>query len=166
MTQAKAAIEEHLSQFFLKPEVALSITGYNSKVFYVIFDSGFNGGGILFKLPVTGNETVIDAISQVGGLSTTADYKRIWIARPAPLGSCPQVLPVDWKAITEDADVATNYQILPGDRLFVKAAPMVSFGARVDRFLAPIERIMGFFLLTQNVINNRNNNGNFGGFGF
>lgn len=164
--QAKAAIEEHLSQFFLKPEVAISITGYNSKVFYIIFDTGFNGGGIVYRMPVTGNECVLDAVSQVGGLYSTADYKRIWIARPAPLGSCPQVLPIDWRAITEDANVATNYQILPGDRIFVKAAPMVSFGAQLNRVLAPIERLMGFFLLAQNVVLNRNQNQAYNSLGF
>ncbi len=166
LPQARKAIEDHLGQYFLNPQIAVSITGYNSKVYYVIFDSGFNGGGTLFRLPVTGNEKIIDAISQVGGLPQTADYKRIWIARPGPAGCPPQLLPIDWRGITEFADVSTNYQILPGDRIFVKAAPAVSFGARVDRVLAPIERILGFYLLGQAVAQNGNNNFNSGGLGF
>ena len=152
MPQARAAVEEHLSKFFVKPEVALSVTGFNSKVYYVIFESNFGGAGIVYRLPVTGNECVLDVISQVGGMSPVADYRRIWISRPAPPGSCPQKLPVDWRAITEDANVATNYQILPGDRLFVKTAPMVTLGARIDRFLQPIERVMGFYLLGQGIV--------------
>lgn len=170
--QARQAIEEHLSQFFLQPQVAISITGYNSKVFYIIFDGQYNGATQVTRLPVTGNETVIDAVSQVGGMSPIADYDRIWIARPAPEGSCPQILPVDWRAITEKAEVATNYQILPGDRLFVKTNAFVSSAARLDRFFAPIERILGFSLLGlgtfQSFANVNNNGGNFnnGGFGF
>jgi len=162
LPQARQAIETHLGQYFLEPQVAVNITGYNSKVFYVCYDGGFNGAAQVFRLPSTGNEKVIDVISQVGGLSQIADYKRIWIARPGPVGCPPQILPIDWRGITEFADVATNYQIFPGDRLFVKASPMVSFGARTDRLLAPIERILGFYLLAQAVGNGNGNNG-FGG---
>jgi hypothetical protein len=44
----------------------------------------------------------------------------IRLIRPAPPGgSGEQVLPVDLKAIIERGDSATNYQILPGDRLVV-----------------------------------------------
>jgi polysaccharide export outer membrane protein len=166
--QARKAIEEHLSQFFLDPEVALNVTGYNSKVYYVCFDSGFNGAGTIIRQPVTGNETVLDVISGVGGLSAIADYKRIWIARPGPAGCPPQLLPIDWRAITEFADPSTNYQILPGDRIFVKAAPMPSFGARMDRVLAPIERLFGFILLGIGTYQNIRfiNQGGFGFGGF
>jgi polysaccharide biosynthesis/export protein len=145
--EAKQAIEAHLSQFFLKPEVAISITGYNSKVFYIIFDSPYNGGSQLVRLPVTGNEKVIDALSQVGGVPQTSDFRRMWIARPAPEGSAPQILPIDWRAITEKADVATNYQVLPGDRIFVKTHPLNTLSASLDRLLAPSERLLGYSLL-------------------
>ncbi|CAN5156093.1 hypothetical protein BH11PLA2_BH11PLA2_42270 [soil metagenome] len=168
--EARAAIEAHLSEFFLKPEVAVNITGYNSKVFYVVFDGLYNGAQTVIKLPITGNETVIDAVSQVGGLTLTADYKRIWIARPAPEGSNPQILPIDWRGITEKGEVATNYQLLPGDRLFVKSNEVAGFTARLDRALQPVERIIGFILLGQGAINqfqqNSFNRQNGTGFGF
>ena len=68
------------------------------------------------RLPVTGNETVLDAIAKVNGLSQLSS-KKIWIARPAPdQFGCQQILPVDWDAITQGGQTATNYQVLPGDR--------------------------------------------------
>jgi polysaccharide export outer membrane protein len=67
---------------------------------------------------VTGNETVLDALTQVKDLKEL-DKKTIFIARPTAGGGTDQVLYVDWRAISKGNVVATNYQVLPGDRIFV-----------------------------------------------
>jgi polysaccharide export outer membrane protein len=47
---------------------------------------------------------------------------RLWVARQAAAGGAPpQLLPVDWVSITRRGEMQTNYQLLPGDRLFIKA---------------------------------------------
>ena len=38
--------------------------------------------------PVTGSETVLDAISKVQGLPPVASQKRIWVARPWAMSIC------------------------------------------------------------------------------
>src|SRR5262249_35879167 len=38
LTQAKHAIESHLSQYMQQPEIAVDVAAYNSKVFFVIYD--------------------------------------------------------------------------------------------------------------------------------
>ena len=38
----------------------------------------------------------------------------------------------------------TNYQLLPGDRLFVKAYPMTTFDTGLARTLAPVPVPFGF----------------------
>src|SRR5207237_7042200 len=109
--QAKQAIEKHLSRWLLNPEVSMDIFAYNSKVYYVVTD-GAGFGEQVFRFPVTGNETVLDAISQIYGLPAVASKRKIWIARPAPCDSpCDQVIPVDWRAIVEGGSTCTNYQI-------------------------------------------------------
>src|SRR5262249_11476381 len=79
-------------------------------------------GEQVFRLPATGNETVLDAMSQVNGLSPT----QVWIVRPAAFSSGlpEQFLPVDWKAITRAGNTRTNYQLLPGDCLYVVTQPI------------------------------------------
>ena len=48
--------------------------------------------------------------------------RRIWVARPTPANhACNQILPVDWLAITQGGSTRTNYQLFPGDRVYVKA---------------------------------------------
>lgn len=145
--EAKAAIEDHLRAFFLNPEVSVDIVGYNSKVYYVFYDGGGSGEQVQ-RFPITGNETVLDAVAQMNGLATVSDKRRIWVSRPAP-GSCGvnQVLPVDWTAIAEKGDTGTNYQILPGDRIYVKAYCLTTLDTRLGRMIAPIERLLGVTLL-------------------
>jgi hypothetical protein len=79
--------------------------------------------------------------------------KNVWIARPAPGGvGCDELLPVDWKEITKGAATATNYQILPGDRIFIAENKLVAFDSALNKVIAPFERIFGFTLLgTQTV---------------
>ena len=112
------ALQKHLAQFFDSPEVSVDVLGYNSKVFYVITDGAGLGDNVR-RIPVTGNETVLDAVAAVGGLSQLSS-KEVWVARPAPGEfGCEQILPVDYAAITRGGSAATNYQLLPGDRVFI-----------------------------------------------
>jgi polysaccharide export outer membrane protein len=145
VAEAKKTVEKHLSQFLEDPEVSLSVFAFNSKVYYIITQGAGLGDGV-YRFPVTGNETVLDAIAQINGLSEVSS-KRIWIARPSPSGQSAQILRVDWLAITEQASTSSNYQILPGDRLFVAEDKLVAFDTGLAKFTAPLERIFGFALL-------------------
>lgn len=144
--EIKLLIESHLAQFMHQPEVRVDVLAYNSKAYYVIMDGGGFGEQVI-KLPVTGNETVLDAIAQVEGLSSVSS-KRMWIARPAPAGfNQAQVLDVDWSAITAEGITTTNYQLLPGDRIYVQADHLVAFDTLLGKITAPIERVLGVTLL-------------------
>jgi len=146
VAEAKAAIEAHLSQFLEAPEVSVVVFAFNSKVYYVI-TQGAGLGDAVVRFPVMGNETVMDAISGINGL-TAASSARIWIARPGKnAAGCDQILPVDWLGITQRGDVATNYQLLPGDRVYVAEDKWIAFDQAVSKFTSPLERIMGFTLL-------------------
>ena len=110
LEEARAAIESHLAKYLLKPEVAVDVFSYNSKVFYVITDGGGYGEQV-YPIPATGNETVLDALGKIGGLPAVASKRRIWVARPAPAGHGPdQTLAVNWDAIARGANTTTNYQ--------------------------------------------------------
>ena len=146
LAEAKRAIEARLSQFLESPEVAVDVFAYNSKVYYVITEGGGFGDGVI-KFPITGNDTVLDAIANINGL-TEVSSKQIWIARPAPHGEAVQVLPVDWQAVTAFGGSSTNYQLMPGDRVFVAEDGLVAFDAHLAKLLAPFERAMGFSLLS------------------
>jgi polysaccharide export outer membrane protein len=155
--QAKCVIEKYLSEYLLNPQIAIDVFAYNSKVFYVIFDGGGFGQRVI-RLPVTGNETVLDAIGYVQGLAPVSSTHRIWLARPSPVhNGCNQILPVDWKAITMAGSTATNYQIFPGDRVYVSADCLITFDNYLSKVLAPVERVLGVTLLGTSVAQNFQN---------
>jgi polysaccharide export outer membrane protein len=164
LAEIRRAVETHLSQYLLDPEISVDVQNYNSKIFYVVLD-GAGAGQTVVRLPITGNETVMDAVAQVNGLTAVSSQDRIWVSRPAPEGGCHQVLPVDWRAVVEQADPATNYQILPGDRVFVAAYPLTKLDIVMARMIAPIERAFGVVLLGTSTVNNIRFPQGQGGFG-
>ncbi len=112
--EACRAIEKQLAGAFREPKVSVDIYAYNSKVYYVI-STGERGDNIQ-RFPITGHETILDAIAQVKGAGDLAS-KNIWIARPKPIGE-DQNLRFQWDQISAGDD-STNYQVLPGDRIFI-----------------------------------------------
>jgi polysaccharide export outer membrane protein len=119
--------------------VFVDVTAYNSKNYYVLGDVAVTG-----RLPITGNETVLDALQFVGGLLPTAAPQNIRLVRPAPPGACcNQVLPVNLAAITSGGDSTTNYQLMPGDRLIVYRDPIVRLTVFIDRLAAPFQTVLG-----------------------
>jgi polysaccharide export outer membrane protein len=158
ISEAKATIERFLSASLQDPEVSVEVFAYNSKNYYVITQGAGLGDGVT-RFPITGNETVLDAISQINGLTSISSTK-IWVARP---GRTPdghdQIMPVDWIALSQRGDPITNYQLLPGDRLYVAEDKLVTTDNFLAKLIAPAERIFGFTLLGASTVFNFKNSG-------
>ncbi len=151
LREIRQIIETHLQQDVHNPEVTVDVLGYNSKQIYIITDGGGLGESVN-RIPYTGNDTVLDALSQIDGLSEVSS-KEIWVARPAPAGtSLAQTMPVDWWGITRGGLTATNYQLFPGDRIFIRSDHMARFNNTVSKVIAPFERIMGFSLFGHGLV--------------
>jgi RNA polymerase sigma factor (sigma-70 family) len=119
LREGKAA--GRLSEEQVKRELTVDVLAYNSKVYYVITDLGGQGEQV-YRLPSTGNETVLDAVGQINDVSPVSSKCRVWVERAnAQAGQPPQVLPVNWKAICQDGVTETNYALVPGDRVYVRA---------------------------------------------
>jgi len=122
--------------------VFVDVSAYNSKVYYVQGDVAAPG-----RMPITGNETVLDAIQYAGGLLATAAPQNIRLVRPAPPGACcEQTLPVNLSAIVNGGDPTTNYQLMPGDRLMVFRDPIVRTTIFIDRMAAPFQTVVNSIL--------------------
>ncbi|MEM1069813.1 MAG: SLBB domain-containing protein [Planctomycetota bacterium] len=82
--------------------------------FYVLGEVNAPG-----SYPLTGSETVLDAIVNAGGLTSSANPCQILLARPTDPCECRVTLPVCYREIVQMGNTATNYQLQPGDRVFV-----------------------------------------------
>jgi len=154
LSEVRTVVTRHLAKNGIQdPKVAVDVGTYNSKNFYVISDGGGFGEQVA-RLPYTGNETVLDAIAQINGLSEVSS-KRIWIARPAPAGCTEaQLLEVEWEDITALGLTSTNYQLMPGDRIYIQADRMVALNNTIEKLVAPIERVLGVSALGFNFLRN------------
>lgn len=89
------------------------IDGGGSKRYYVL--------GVVDQqrsFALNGNETVLDGILQAG-LKSNSLPNKAYLVRPHPTGGADQVFRIDWFGITERGDTLTNYQLMPGDRIYV-----------------------------------------------
>jgi polysaccharide biosynthesis/export protein len=142
VTEAMEAVQTHLAQYFDSIRVGVEVLKFNSKGYCVITESQ-QDPGTMQRFPITGNETVLDAIANMEKKSRMSS-KMIWVARPAP-GNCgqEQILPVNWDAITHGGITDTNYQIFPGDRIYIVDDKAVGVNAFISKFANPIERLLG-----------------------
>jgi beta-lactamase regulating signal transducer with metallopeptidase domain/protein involved in polysaccharide export with SLBB domain len=115
----RAEVEEKMKERTHAPDISLNVATCNSKNYYIVTESRARGDQ-LQRIPITGNETVLDALSYVEGFDA-ASGKVVWVARPAPAGSGLEgrILPVDLQAIVEKHDQHSNWQLFPGDRIFI-----------------------------------------------
>jgi polysaccharide export outer membrane protein len=154
--------EKEMTLEEIKLELQVDVIAYNSKVYYIITDGGGYGEQV-YRISATGNETVLDALSQINGLPAVASKKRVWVARATPDHSPPMILPVDWCGIVKNGSAATNYQIFPGDRVYVNSDALIRTDSALGKFLAPVERVLGTVLLGSSTVNSiRNGNTNSG----
>ena len=144
--EAAAAVRKQVSQYFTSPQVSINVLAYNSKVYYIITEGAGLGDNVR-RVPITGNDTVLDALSVINGLSQVSST-RMWIARPSP--SKPTngtILPIDYVGITQRGATATNYQIMPGDRLFIAQDRTVAVNNWVTKKTTSVERVLGLISL-------------------
>jgi polysaccharide export outer membrane protein len=69
--------------------------------------------------PLSGRETVLDAIINAGGLTEQANEHKMILTRPRQAEEKPTVLPICFRQIVQLGDTSTNYQIFPGDRVYI-----------------------------------------------
>jgi RNA polymerase sigma factor (sigma-70 family) len=121
----------------VRRKLKVEVTAYNSKFYYLITDLAGQGDQV-YRLPITGADTVLDAIAQVDPGPAVGGGYRVWVERPPPEGGTPaQVLTVDWKGMIQGGETRTNYVVLPGDRVHLQAEGNVQGAAEgeVDRRL-------------------------------
>lgn len=138
IAEIEQKIRDRLSDYVQDPQVYVDVAAFNSKVFYVVGQVQQAG-----RLPITGNETVLDALALAGGPTNFASLKKLHVARPNPGGGCDQVLWVDYYAIAHAGDTRTNYQLLPGDRVVLPPTKGFVVSVFFDNVLPPFERLAG-----------------------
>lgn len=117
--KVREAIEAHLAKQADQVAISVDVLKYNSKFCYIILEDDASGDQVV-KLPMIGNEAVLDAFA----LATENTDVRIgprtevWIARAGNNGS-DQILRVELRKIMRGDASATNFRLKPNDRMVI-----------------------------------------------
>jgi protein involved in polysaccharide export with SLBB domain len=115
LEEVEAAVKEAVTaQTKDAGPITVRVVVRQSKVYYVIGEVNAPG-----SFPLSGRETVLDAILAAGGLNDRASRRNITLSRPSPPCSGRTVLPICYQEIVQLGDTSTNYQIQAGDRIYV-----------------------------------------------
>jgi polysaccharide export outer membrane protein len=108
--------------------IDVRIVNRQSKVYYVLGEITTPG-----KFPLVGNETVLDAIVMAGGMTDRSSWRDVVLVRPTGDGT-GMVMKVDYGKIVRSGQAATNYQLCPGDRIYVGSRHLIDLIFSFDRF--------------------------------
>ena len=125
--EQRLALGRAINEARLKNTISARLVNWDSKRIYVLGEVNSPGSFVFL-----GSETVLDAILEAGGLNKNANQHQIIISRPSDCNSCREVMHVCYDQIVQLGDTSTNYQLQPGDRVFV---PTLTFCDDLKRSL-------------------------------
>ena len=110
--QAEKVIAEQLAQFIVGVDVTVVVTAINSKKIYIL-------GGVKKEgpIPYTYRMTVLQALSEAGGLTDYAKRKKIYVLRTEK--GKDYRLGFNYDEVTKGVKMEQNIELLPGDQLVV-----------------------------------------------
>jgi polysaccharide biosynthesis/export protein len=111
--EAETRIAEKLKKYIPEAVVTVAITAAEGNRVFVI-GKVVNPGAVVITSPDT---TVLQILSQVGGLDRFADGNAIRVLRNTAQG--PQVLPVRYNDLVKGSQLETNVVLMPGDTILV-----------------------------------------------
>ncbi len=128
-----------LSMYIIKPEITIKITGYNSKIVYVVGEVANPG-----RIPMHGDTiTVRDALLAAGlPLIGSAATDSASIFTPAATGKVVRKK-VNVEALLYKGDLRENYVLHPGDCLYVPATFLAKAMRAVSPVTTPVSQVAG-----------------------
>jgi protein involved in polysaccharide export with SLBB domain len=115
-TAAEAALTVAKSARLPVKKVQVRVAQFKSKVIYL---SG-QGTGVPRAVAYQGQETVLDLLQRVGGITAYAAPAKVYVVRSHIAdGGRPEVFHVDLKAIVMKKDQQTNLRLHPFDQVYV-----------------------------------------------
>lgn len=104
----------------INTDLSVRLVSNESSLVYVLGEVNAPG-----SYPLVGRETVLDAIISAGGLTDRSNEHKVILTRPRSADADPQIFPICYQQIVQLGDTSTNYQVKPGDRIYVPSLTML-----------------------------------------
>ena len=111
-TELERKITEKLTEFINAPDVTVVVAQINSKRVYIVGAARREG-----PLAYTYRMTVMQALSEAGGLTDYAKRKKIYVLRTE--NGKEYQLPFNYDEVIRGERMAQNIQLLPGDTIVI-----------------------------------------------
>ena len=111
--EVEARVAEKLKKYIPVPVVTVAITATDGNQVYVL-GKVVRPGAVILTSPKT---TVLQMLSQVGGLDRFADGNSIRVLRSTSVSN--QILPVRYDDLIKGNQLDTNVVLMPGDTILV-----------------------------------------------
>ena len=151
--EVEADITNRIAEYIVHPDVTVTLAESNSRKIYVLGEVGAPG-----DYPIIGKVDVLDAFGTAGGRTRFSKLDTARLVRPGIEGQ--RVFQVNLAAITLYGDSATNYELQPGDVLFVPPNGFARVGYAVGILLFPLQQVLGFGAQAYNQAQGGGNNTN------
>ena len=110
--EAEKIITSRLSKYIPAADVTVVVSGINSKKIYIVGAVKKEG-----PIPYTYRMTVLQALSEAGGLNDYAKRKKIYVLRTE--NGKEYKLPFDYDAVLKGERMELNIPLLPNDTVVV-----------------------------------------------
>jgi polysaccharide export outer membrane protein len=134
--EVRAAMTAALTRYIVSPTVTVTLTASNSRRYYVFGEVGNPGSFALI-----GRVTAVEALATAGGSTRFAAANSARLVRSS--SETPLVYPVRFDDITQRGDSTTNYELRPGDVVYVPPSTSARIGYAIATFFFPLQAILG-----------------------
>jgi polysaccharide export outer membrane protein len=134
--EIRADIRDRAARFYVDPAVAVSLVSSESRRIYILGQVRAPGAYSL-----VGRVTAIEALARAGDANPLADPNAARLIRPSPEGRA--VYPVHYEDIVTGVDDSTNYELEPGDMIYVPPRTAAGIGLLLQALLFPLRQITG-----------------------
>jgi protein involved in polysaccharide export with SLBB domain len=115
--------------------VHVDVTGFNSQQVYLFGQVA----GLQRAVPYRGQETVLELLQRVGGITAGAAPNDVYVLRPHVAdGGTPEVFAVNLRAIVLSHDQQTNLRLQPFDQVYVGETGQSSYVKCVPPCVRPL----------------------------
>ncbi len=141
-------LQQRLSDYFVNPQVTVTVTAVQSKKFLVLGE--VKSPGIF---PLDGNYSVTEAIAKAGGLNTEADECNVLMVRRGT--EKPLLMSFNFRNVWETGNTSKDIPLQTGDIVFASTRPIVNvsrFMQYVGSILSPVVMMEGGIVMWPQVL--------------
>ncbi len=134
--EVRLDIATRLKEFIVQPDVTVLLTTSQSRTFFILGEVNRPGA-----YPIIGDVSAVHALGLGGGPTRMASLDNAKLVRPSPEGEL--TYPIHFGAITEHGYGATNYQLQPGDVVYVPPNLSARIGYALQLIFFPLQQVLG-----------------------